>query len=1047
MTYPFQDPKLPLKERIKDLVSRLTTEEKIGFIPTRNYAVDRLGIPAWGIGGEGAHGFVNREGNNTTFPQTIGLAASWDKELLKKVGEVVGIEARCHYIAAEKKRGLAVWSPTIDLERDPRWGRTEEGYGEDPFLTSELSCGYIRGVQGDDPFYLRASCSPKHFFANNNEEDRGTCSCSITPRLMHEYYLVPFKNAIQKAGAVSLMTAYNEVNGIPMMLHPILKDFVKDEWGLKGHIVTDGGDVLHTVDLHHYFETHGETLAAALKSGADSMTDMPEAIIEAVKEALERKLINESDLNEHVERVLEVRFRFGQFDPPQLCPYEKINEFHLEGQSVLCPSAEYNDLSREAVRKSVVLLKNEECCSNSLNDDTKANAKSAVLPLKPDKVKGKITIMGPLADDLHLDWYAGRPAYKSTPLESLRKLYGDKIEFTDCRDIVSFTAEDGRPMVLINVKENADNPANNEGEVQTVIKKTFAAGALGETPARFRMEDWGWGAKTFTDTESGLMLEGCYGRREVVPPRREPIPPEQMPKTDNKETEYTITATAKNNLAWFGYTLFNLVPQENGFVLLKTHDNRRVALKETNGPVFQHDDPLPVKGELFKMKIECDGAAAAREAAAKSEQVLFFAGNDPMINGRECIDRPSLNLPPRQEELINVIAEVNPRTAVIILSGYPFTCKETAKKVPAILWMAHGIQETGNGLADIISGDYSPAGRTPLTWYEDEKQLPSIMEYDIEKGKTTYQYFNGKVLWPFGHGLSYTNFEYSELKFDKTKADKNDIIKISFKLKNAGSAASEEVPQLYTSVSGSVFSRPIKSLKGFTCIFLNPGEEKSIIFELPVSELAVWDSFRGNDSQNNGRNCFIVESGYCTVQIGASSADIRLSGGFEVIGENPFPRKLADVKSTNGIKQIYAQIFDDYSSCYLHEKRGSGIPAVFSKTNDSCEADERREANESWLRFSSLDFGAGFSRFSAVVQSRYNCRIEIRLDAPDGLLAGTLEAPNTGDVSFYPLPPESHRRLPSWGYFECPLEKITGVHDLYLVLRRKTGLWRFGFSE
>jgi beta-glucosidase len=522
--------------------------------------------------------------------------------------------------------------------------------------------------------------------------------------------------------------------------------------------------------------------------------------------------------------------------------------------------------------------------------------------------------------------------------------------------------------------------------------------------------------KTFTDTESGLMLGGCYGRRETAAPRKEPIPQEAMPA--KTQSEFTITAAVKNNLQWFGFTLFNVVPQEGGTVLLKTHDNRRVAVRETGLPVIQHDDPLPVKGELFRMKIEHDGLSAAAKAASKAGQVIIFAGNDPMINGREEIDRPSMNLPPRQEKLIRRINDANSRTILILLSGYPYTCKETAKKIPSIIWMAHGIQETGNGIASIIGGGYSPAGWLPLTWYEDEKQLPSIMEYDIIKGGSTYQYFSGQALWPFGHGLSYTNFEYSELTISKTTAKENETVTVSFKLKNTGSAASDEVPQLYVTVSGSVFRRPLKTLKGFTRLFLAPGDEKTVSFNLPVKELAVWDSFR---------NRFFVETGFCTVSIGASSADIRLSGGFEVTGENPLPRKISC--------QIYAQSFDDYSSCYLHEKRGSGIPAVFNKKDGG------------WILFKALDFAAGHAaRFSAIVQGGYTGRIEIHLDAPVGLLAGTVEIPNTGDISFYPLPKTSHRRLPVWGYAECLTENICDVHDVYLVFYGKTGLWRFEFN-
>jgi len=1008
MKYPFNDHNLPLKERINDLISRLTIEEKAGFIPTRNNPVERLGIPAWSFGAEGAHGFVDREGKNTTFPQTIGLAAAWDRGLMKKIGEVVGTEARCYYKMNEKKRGLAIWSPTVDLERDPRWGRTEEGYGEDPYLTSELSGEYIRSAQGSDPFYLRVSCGPKHFFANNNEIDRGSCSCFIPPRLLHEYYLVPFKNAIKNAGAVSLMTAYNEVNGIPMMLHPMLNNIVKNEWGFSGNIVTDGGDFIHTVDLHHYFETHGETLAAALKNGGDSMTDVPEVIIKAVHEALERKLIDEAEIDKHLERIFEVRFRFGQFDPPENCPYESINESDLMKD-------EYKELAKQAVRKSIVLLKNDKIKNDK-----------ALLPLKPESVNGKIAVMGPLANELHLDWYAGGVAYSVTPLDGLRNIYSDKIEFIETRDIISFTTDDGRPLVLIDVQENQQD-VSQDTSLNTISeappKKTLAVGELNEKPARFYMEDWGWGVKTFTDIESGLMLEGCYARREVVPPQREPIPQELMPKNDT--AVYSITATGKNNLQWFGFTLFNIVPQENGNILIKTHDNRRVAIKETGKPVYQHDDPLPVKGELFKIKIESNGLKSAEDAAKKFEHVIFFAGNDPMINGRECIDRPGLSLPSRHEEIIQRVADVNPKTILAIISGYPFTCKEIAKKIPAILWMAHGIQETGTGIADIISGAYSPAGRTPLTWYEDETQLPDIMEYDIIKGGTTYQYFGGKTLWPFGHGLSYSSFKYSDLKIDKTEAKENEAVTVSFKIKNTGAISAEEVPQVYISFKGSNFRHPLKSLKAFDRILFERDEEKTVNFKISVNELAIWDSYN---------NRFAVENGQCKIFVGASSEDIHLSGKFQVKGENLLPRKI--------LKQIYAQCFDDYSNCYLHEKRGSysetsgnEIPAVFNKEDGG------------WIQFKSLDFGKeNFSRVSAIVRGGYTGSIELRLDKPDGLLAGTIEVPNTGDISFYPLPKTSHRRLPSWGYAESNLKKINGVHDLYFVFYGKTALWSFEFK-
>jgi beta-glucosidase len=775
---------------------------------------------------------------------------------------------------------------------------------------------------------------------------------------MHEYYLTPFRSAIKEAKAASMMTAYNEVNGIPMMLHPILKDIVKKEWGLDGHVVTDGADFLQTVNSHHYFESHAETLMAALKNGADSMTDDPEAVISAVMEALEKKLINETELDESLERILSVRFRLGQFDPPNLCPYETVNQ-----------KIDFNKLAMEAVRKSVVLLKNE----------------GNLLPLRPSGTKGTIAVIGPLADTVYQDWYAGHPPYTCTPLEGLREVYGDdRIVYTDCRSIVSFTTEDGRPLILLDDKK-------------------LAVGEAGQSPVCFYMEDWGWGALTFTD-KCGLLLETPFLQQE------------QGAYADYAEN--FVSVSAKNSLSWFATTLFNITPQENDLILIRSWDNRRLASPQTAGPVLLRNSPLSGSGELFRMKVEHDGMSDAVKTASKAEQVIFIGGNNPMINGREDFDRPGLSLPLFQEDLLCRIAAVNSKTILVLVSGYPFTCKKAAAQVSAVLWMAHGLQESGRGLVSLISGSHSPAGRLPLTWYEDEKQLPSIMEYDIISTGSTYQYFSGKTLWPFGHGLSYSNFEYSDLTINKTSIRKDDTIIVSFKLKNCGSIEAEEVPQLYIAVSGSVFRRPLKSLKGFDRLHLSPKEEKTISFNLPVNELAVWDSYR---------SCFCVETGTCTVMIGASSADIRLTGLIEIQGENPLPRKISGI--------IYAETFDDYKNCFLHEKRGSGIPAVFN------------EIDGGWIKFLGLDFQKGISNFSAIVQGRAGSRLEIRLGAPDGILAGSIEIPNTGDFCSYPAKQGSPQRLPVWAYVQTSIKNICGLHDLFIVLYGKTGIWNFNFLK
>ena len=998
--YPFLNPDLPLKDRIHDLISRLTIEEKAGFIPTRNQAVERLGIAAFNFGAEGAHGFVNREGETTTFPQTIGLASSWDRELLRKIGEITAVEARAVYKSRDCLGGITLWAPTIDMERDPRWGRTEEGYGEDPYLTGELSSAYIRGAQGDDPFFLRAGCTPKHFLANNNEKNRVDCSCSVTQRCLREYYFAPFQTAVQKAKAVSIMTSYNEVNGIPVMLHPILKDIVKKEWGIEGNLVTDGGDFTQTVERHHYFETHAQTLTAAFKNGADSMTDKIDDVIPAVLEALEKNYITENDLDKVLERIFTVRFRLGHFSPEGLCPYDSIDESDLMKDK-------YREIARDAVRKSITLLKND----------------NNILPILPEK-NHTIAVIGPLADVVYLDWYSGNPPYHCTPLEGLRNLYGkDAVITADYRGIVSFTTEDGRPLIL------ADN-GSAKGKILSVGKR-------GQNPARFYLEDWGWGSFTLTDTESGLLLDSPVCKKETG--------------GNEKNEECFITASAKSSLFWFASTVFNLVPQENGFLIIKTFDNRRIASVPDNNnpekfyPARLLDDPSPAAEELFRMSIEKESLIDAIEAAKDADMVIFIGVSNPMINGRECTDRPSLDLPPFQKEFILKAAEVNPNIALVLISGYPYTLNEIAKKIPAVIWMSGGLQETGNGLVDILSGAFSPAGRLPLTWYKDEKDLPSIMEYDIISAETTYQYFKGNVLYPFGYGLSYSSFEYSDIKIDKSSANKDDTVEISFKIRNKGTLTSDEVPQLYVTINDSKNSqfsiinsqlqkRPLKTLKGFYRITLDPNKERFLSFSLPIKELAIWDSYEGR---------FCIRAGTCKVSIGSSSADIRLKGGFKVLGETFSARKIKPL--------VYAECFDSYMNCFLHEKRGSAIPAVFTvgKRDRGEERGGREERKNicfndcAWICFRALDFSSGSSEFSAVVQGTPGSRIEIHLDSPDGKIVGTLGIPNTADLYDYDLPAESPRRCQLWSYAKTSIQKIEGIHDLYLVLYGKTGIWKF----
>ncbi len=988
-SFPFHNPSLSLEDRLSDLLSRLTIDEKISLIPTRQAAIERLGIRPYDIGAEGAHGFVDRNGESTTFPQTQGLSSTWDRSLLHEIGKVIGNEARA-YFNREKKYGLSLWFPTIDMEKDPRWGRTEEAYGEDPYLAGELASEIVLGTQGDDPFYIKASCAPKHFFANNNEKNRGSCSCSIDPRNMREYYLEPFRRVFQKGKPFSLMTAYNEVNGIPMMQHPAVRDIVKKEWGLegRGHIVTDGGDVNATVNEHHYFSSHDQTIAAGFKNGADSMTDEEGMVISAVNLALKNNLITEDDINYHLKNILRVRFRYGHFDPEGVCPYDAINDKDMMTE-------EAKELSRKAVQKSSVLLKNEP-----------VNNKP-ILPVDKKSIK-KIALIGPLANTVHADWYTGNPSYKVTVYDALKREFGeDNVLYESGNDHVSFYTKDGRPLIL-----------NTDNRLCIAPIGTYDVPFTGAEI--FRREDWGWGANTLFSLSKKKYLNTSAAMSADHQPSAEEV--EQFKQ---HKVPYKICADADSVWNWFIMTLYNIVPvhtqsdDKKQSVYLKIWNGNSITIQHNNTDLEAGSFDNP---EQFIMVKEFDAADKVREIASKADTCLVFLGNQPLINGKEEMDRPSLDLPASQKLLLNTVHSVNKNTALILTASYPYTIVEENKNIPAILFSSHGMQEHGNGIADILLGKVSPAGRLSLSWYKDKKQLPPMMEYDIISSNNTYQYFSQDVLYPFGHGLSYTNFSYSNLavtslitKNAKPVLSVQSPVSVSFDITNTGSYDSDEVPQLYISVTGSKVKRPLKTLRGFERVFIKQGETKHINFTLTAEDTQIWDVTR---------EIFCIENGNCTVLIGSSSRDIKLSNTIEIEGEIIPPRNL--------LTTTLAQNYNTYSKCYLHEKRGSDIPCVFSKKDGA------------WISFQECCFpGEGVNKCIAHVSTNGCASLEIHTTSPDGPLIAECEIPNTGDNCAVPW---NHVR-PIWTDVEILLqEKLCGIHTIFFVFNGTLGIQSFSFK-
>lgn len=806
---PYKNKALPLDERVRDLISRLTLEEKISLLPTKQAAIPRLNINEYSVGGEGAHGVVDREGGCTTvFPQPIALSSTWNTELMEQIGSAIGDEARVLHQRSGRKGWLTLWFPTIDLERDPRWGRTEEAYGEDPYLAGKLSAALIRGAQGNDEFYVKIAAAPKHFYANNTENERATASSVIDKRNKHEYYLKVFSYAFKEGKALSLMTAYNEINGRPCILNGEVQKIVKDEWGCDGFIVCDGNDFEQTVTLHKYYETHAQTVAGALKAGVDCFTDAKELVVSAAKEAVSIGLITEEDIDRALYNIFKVRIRLGEFDSDN--PYYNILEERL------C-SKENASLSLKAAREAVTLLKND-----------------SFLPLNKDKLK-KVLVVGDIAEKLYPGWYEGTPENKSTILNAVRKeLEGKEVIYEPLRDTVSFYDEASGGYIKVDDEGNISNTADYGGR------------------SVFIEADWGFGSFSYLETRLNKYLTADGEETD--------------PKTGGSKTKGCLRVTAESVYGWFTKELF-ICNENDGY--------------------FTHEG----SGARWKKHYKSDGITPAVNAAKDACAVIIVMGNHPLINGRECVDRTDIAFPKRWTDIIEKISGVNKNCVLAVTAGYPYAIEKEAGMVRAVLYTGQGSQSLGRAVSDCVFGNYSPAGRLSMTWYLSASDLPDINDYNII-GKRTYQYFDKRVLYPFGYGLSYSSFEYSNLQLSKQRLIQGEdcSVKVSFTVKNTGNFEADEVPQLYFKADNPFVKRPLKQLAGFTRIGLKPGEAKTIEFDLLLSELEYFDIYSNRP---------IIESGGYAVFIGASSSDIRLTCSFFVEADTVCVRDMGFVCAEN----------------------------------------------------------------------------------------------------------------------------------------------------
>ncbi|MFF1597161.1 glycoside hydrolase family 3 C-terminal domain-containing protein [Streptomyces mirabilis] len=827
-TPPFRDPQLPFAKRIDDLLARLTLDERIAFLHQFAPAVERLGVAAFRTGQEALHG-VAWMGPATVFPQAVGLGATWNDELVRRVGEAVAGEVRAMR-ARDDRVGLNVWSPTVNLLRHPLWGRNEEGYSEDPKLTSAIATAYTRGLRGDHPDYWRTAAVLKHWLAHNNETNRDTTSSSVRPRVLHEYDLRAFRATVEAGAVAGVMPAYNLVNGRPNHVSPYLGEHLRTWTDQDLLVCSDAGAPSNLVDSEHYFDTHEEATAAAILAGVDSFTDHGtdgSKIVDRVRGALEKGLLSEADIDTAVRRQLAIRFRLGEFDP-HTDPHGDTSDFDTPA---------HRALAREAAEQAIVLLKND-----------------GLLPLGPGV---RVAVVGLLADECKLDWYSGTLIHRSTPLEGLYERFGaEHVDFAEGVDRVRLRTSSGTylsvPIAVdadeaVRGAEGALDPALLAGRTDLPPLTTDATGT------DLALIDWGEGL---------LTLRAPDGRYLSV-----------------AEDGY-LRASADQPGGWVVQETFRLEPagsrsgsHGSGHLLRHVGTGGHISVAADGVKVA---DTSP---EIFELEFTERGEDAVARVARAADVVVVVAGNDPHINGRETQDRTTLRLPAHQERLLRAARAANPDTVLALVSAYPYAVDPT--DLPAALWTAHGGQAAGTALARVLAGDVSPAGRLPQTWYSSDADLPDLLDYDVIGGRQTYLYFEGTPLFPFGHGLAYTTFAYEDLSVTEAQA----ALKVSFTVTNTGEAPADEVAQLYARAVDPSVPRPRRELLAHRRLHLTPGASDRLTFELPLSALEFWDVAVGRTR---------LEPGAYELLAGASSEDIRLRTTITLTGEPATPRPVRE---------------------------------------------------------------------------------------------------------------------------------------------------------
>ncbi len=801
--YPYQNPDLSIDQRVNDLVGRMTLQEKIAQMINTAPAIERLSVPAYNWWNECLHGVARSPYPVTSFPQAIGMAATWDTESIRQMAEYTSDEGRAISNDAKKKGktgiflGLTYWTPNINIFRDPRWGRGQETYGEDPFLTGTIGAAFVKGLQGNDPVYLKASACAKHYAVHSGPEwNRHTYDAKVSNFDLWDTYLPAFQKLVVDAKVTGVMCAYNAFFGQPCCgSDELMLDILYNQWKYTGYVTSDCGAINDFFRTHKTHENAASASADAVIHGTDC--ECGNGAYLALTEAVSKGLITEAQIDASVKRLFTIRFRLGLFDPDDRVPYAKIPVSVLEAPA-------HRAHALKMAQQSIVLLKNE----NSL------------LPLDKKKIK-KIAVVGPNADEksVLLANYYGYPTEITTILEGIKAKAGKGIQVVyekgvNLTDNLVFTSEYDPSLFTYNGKQGfkADYYQNMRRE-----------GAPGLTRVEKKV-DYQWGDGQ--DVANGIITRQMSARwTTIFTPKKSGEVCFELRADD--AAELYIDGVKQNSASnIYSYYLLNAEKGKKYEIFI---DYRQSA------------DNAEIKfdiGNLRKTNYK-DIAASVKDA----DVIIYAGGISAKVEGEEMRveidgfkrgDRTSLALPAVQREMLKELHATGKPLVFVLMTGSAIGLEWESQNIPAILNTWYGGQAAGKAVADIIFGDYNPAGRLPVTFYRSVDDLPDFEDYSMKN--RTYRYFTGTPVYPFGYGLSYTTFRYGSLEIDKIAGGQS--LKVKATVTNTGSKDGDEVVQLYLANKRD-FVTPIRTLKGFKRINLKAGESQTIEFVLDQNELSV----------------------------------------------------------------------------------------------------------------------------------------------------------------------------------------------------------------